>query len=69
MSDRADELAVAGAALAEEGLEELALADAAGEVARDLAAEGVTDVAEGAADLGRAAAMDEVADEMKRQAK
>ena len=39
MAQRAQELEVAGAVLAEEGLDELDVADAAGEVARDLAAE------------------------------
>ena len=39
---------VVGAVLADESLEELAAADVAGEVARDLAAEGVAKVAEGA---------------------
>jgi hypothetical protein len=43
MYERAEELAEAGAVLAEEGLDELA---------RDLTAEGVAAVAEAAADLG-----------------
>ncbi len=57
-----------GAVLAEEGLEELAVADLAGEVARDLAAEGVAEVAEGAADLGAADVLDEVAEELYEEA-
>ena len=53
---------MAGAVLAEEGLEELAAAELAGEVARDLAAEGVAKVAEGAADLGAADVMLDVSE-------
>ena len=69
MSERAGELAVAGAVLAEQGVEELAVADAAGDVARDLAADGVAEVAAGAADLGAAAEMEEVAETIKKESK
>ena len=47
----------------------LAVADAAGEVSRELAAEGVAEVAEGAADLGAADVMEDVSEEMKRKSK
>ena len=59
---------MAGVVLAEEGLEEVALADAAGEVARDMAAKGVAEVAEGAAELGAAATAAEVAEDLKEEA-
>jgi hypothetical protein len=67
MSQRAEELAAAGAVLAAEGLEELAVAEAAADMARDLAAEGVAEVAAGAAELGAAAEIEEVAETIRKE--
>ena len=56
------------AVLAEWGLEERAVTGAAGEVARDLAAEGVAEVAQGAADLAAADVMADVSEGLAEEA-
>jgi hypothetical protein len=57
MAEESQALAEAGAAMAAEGLADLAAARAAREVSTELAGEGIAQVADGAADLGASEAL------------
>jgi hypothetical protein len=69
MAERSAELAVAGEILAERGVEEVAAAAEAGQLAREIAAEGAADMAAGSAELGAAAATEGFAEALEEKSK
>jgi hypothetical protein len=68
LAERSAELAYAGVALAEKGIEEVETAAVAAGVAREVVKAGVAEVAEGAGEMGAAAALDETAEALRKKA-